>query len=368
MKEKLIIVIITLILAITMSACRKETNTTETDVIKETIEPTQSEELEENSTEITSEPTNSDSTSTDESAEDDTNTSNSSNENNEAGDLDKSDETVCVDNPIEEGDVFTNPVVMSTPPFSYYKSENAPDKKSEIIKLEMTKSKTNNITDEAEWFLNNNLSSNIYQLPISSQISQESIPDGIDTVWDELIITKTFYDESYIYCIYGGDYSEGYILNIYDIGSLELISTFDFTNYRYSPDFISQDYDFIQQRINWATLKDNILYVSHSHNTYAYSSNNMNAYITAIDLTDMSIIWRTDALVSNSYNFLLLDDVIISGYGFTDEPDYLYQVDSHTGEVIDKIALESAPSYIVKKDNTIYVRTYNKDYEFEISK
>ncbi len=41
---------------------------------------------------------------------------------------------------------------------------------------------------------------------------------------------------------------------------------------------------------NWAVIKDNVLFISHCHKTYAKSSNNMNAYITAIDLSDMSIM------------------------------------------------------------------------------
>ena len=182
-----------------------------------------------------------------------------------------------------------------------------------------------------------------------------------------MIITSAFYDASYIYCTYGSDFSEGYILNIYDRISLELIYTLDFSNYCYAPEYISEDFDFIQQKINCAAIEDDILYISHSHSTYAKSSNIMNAYITAINLSDMAILWRTDPLVSNAYNFQIIDDVIICGYGFTDEPDFLYQIDTSCGKVIDKLPLKSAAEYIIKKDNVLYVRTYNMNYEFEIT-
>lgn len=364
MKEKILMIILTLFLAITMNACGMKPKTENS--IKE-VEPTLSEEIQTSEPNSTIEPTESDnsSISTDENNNIDEITNETEDKSEDTSNMGNTEGTENVDSTIE-GDVFTNPVVLSTPPFNYYLSENASNKKSEPKNLEITSSKTNQITDEAEWLLNNNLSMNTYQIPNTSQNSGEILPEGIDESFDELIITKAFYDDSYIYSTYGADFSEGYILNIYDIKSLALIATFDFSNYRYSPDFILEDYDFIQQKINWAILKDNILYVSHSHMTYAKSSNNMNAYITAIDLTDMSILWRTDALVSNSNNFLIMDDVIISGYGFTEEDDYLYQISINNGEILDKISLASSPYYLIKRENILYVRTYNTDYELNI--
>lgn len=256
--------------------------------------------------------------------------------------------------------------VMDKPSFSYYKAGNIADKKSKPVKLKLKSSNANEIIDDDKWFEKNKLSLKTYEVPNFYRNISGNLPEGIDKSWEELIITSAFYDASYIYCTYGSDYSEGYILNIYDGKTLKLAYSLDFSKYRYSPKYVKADYDYIQQRINWATIKDNVLYVSHSHDTYAKSSNNMNGYITAIDLSDRSILWRTKALVTNSQNFLILDGVIICGYGFTSEPDYLYQVDLSTGKVLDKTLLKSAPSYIIKKGNSLYVRTYNTDYKFDI--
>ncbi len=261
-----------------------------------------------------------------------------------------------------------SPILMATPPFSYYISDKAADSKSKSIKLSMISSEANAIIDDENWFIDNNLSINTYSVPNSFRNIGGNLPHEIDTIWNDLIITAAFYDDSYIYCTYGNNFAEGYILNIYDSETLEILYNIDFSSYKYSPDYIIEDYDYIQQRINWAEIKDNILYISNSHNTYAKSSNDMNAYVTAIDLTDMSILWRTDALVSNSYNFIIIDDVIICGYGFTDEPDHLYQVDIYTGEVLDKIPLKTAASYIIKKEQFLFVRTYNTNYVFDITK
>lgn len=260
------------------------------------------------------------------------------------------------------------PVILETPPFSYYLSDRAKPNDNQPIKLTMLASKTNDITDVDEWFIDNNLTYNTYAVPNSFRSITGDLPEEIADQWDDLIITAAFYDDTYIYCTYGSNFSEGYILNIYDQNSLEIIYSLDFSNYCYAPEYVSEDFEFIQQKINWAMIKDNILFVSNSHNTYARSSNNMNAYITAIDLSDMNILWRTDPLVSNADNFQVIDNVIICGYGFTDEPDSLYQIDSSSGKIIDKLPLKTAAEYIIKKDDVLYVRTYNMDYEFEITR
>lgn len=260
----------------------------------------------------------------------------------------------------------THTVKMDKPPFSYYLSDQVNYKKNHSIKLKMKSSKPNNITDDEEWFQKNKLLMNTYEVPNPYSNSLGNLPDGIEANWKDLMITAAFYDKNYIYCTYGSNFAEGYILNIYDAKSLEMIYSMDFSDYRYSPSYVKTDYEFIQQKINWAQIKDNILYISHSHDTYAKSSKGMNAYITAIDLKDMSILWRTKALVSNAANFVIVNDIILCGYGFTAESDYLYQVDKCTGKVLNKITLKSGPTYIINKGKSIYVRTYNMDYKFDI--
>lgn len=266
----------------------------------------------------------------------------------------------------DDANTMDAPTILDTPPFQYYLSDWAESKEMQPLQLNLISNTTNEITDDDKWFMNNELAYNTYDVPNSFQNTAGNLPEGIADMCGGLIITSAFYDESYIYCIYGTDFAEGHILNIYDVASKKIMYSLDFFNYSYSPEYVEEDYDYIQQKITWAVIKDDVLYTSNSHNTYAESSNNMNAYITAINLADMSILWRTDALVDNAYNFQIIDDVIICGYGFTNEPDYLYQISISSGEVLDKIPLKSAASYIIKKDNVLYVRTYDTDYKFEI--
>lgn len=258
--------------------------------------------------------------------------------------------------------------VLKTPPMKYTLTKGAKTKKVTPLKLTQKSKKTNKIIDEDKWFTKNKLNSRSYQVTDETNDYEKPLPDYVELNYNTLIITNAFYDDNYVYCIYGADYSEGYILIVYDKKDKEIVYQYDFSNYRYSSKYVKEDYDYIQQKIMWATIKDNVLYVSNSHPTYAKSSCNQNAYITAIDLKTNQLIWRSQALVANSYSFEVIGDVIITGYGFTDEPDYLYQLNIYTGKVIGKLYVKTAPEYIVKKGNYLYVRTYNTDYVYKITK
>ena len=65
-------------------------------------------------------------------------------------------------------------------------------------------------------------------------------------------------------------------------------------------------------------------------------------------------------------NFVVEGDVLICGYGFTAEPDYLYQINRNTGEIIDRLLLKKMPDLIVEQDGKLYVHTYSYNYVIEI--
>ncbi|MFA9376037.1 MAG: hypothetical protein ACERKZ_04705 [Lachnotalea sp.] len=259
--------------------------------------------------------------------------------------------------------IAPNTTVMEVPPFEYYTSNQTSTSETPSISLEMSSSEPNDITDTDKWFEQNKLSLNQYQ---NFDNTSTDLPSEIDTMYENLILTNTFHDDSYIYCMYGTNYSDAYILRIYDLNTYAIVYTFDFSNYLYEPNNTNEEALSFPQQINWASVKDGILYVSNRHRTYASTTNYKNAYITTIDLKDMHVIWRSDALISNAENFLVLDNVIICGYGFTDEDDYLYELDRSNGKVINSIPLKSAPAYLIQKDNQIFVRTYNMNYMFSV--
>ena len=171
----------------------------------------------------------------------------------------------------------------------------------------------------------------------------------------------------YAYCIYGDSpMSRAYKLAIYDANNYNMIFDLDFTGFRYLPN--CENNMFVEQEIRWAQIEDGILYVATSHRTYAESSDYVNGFITALDMyNNFEVIWQTESLVCNSRNFIILDQNIVCGYGFTEEKDYLVEIDKTNGEVVDKVLLDSMVEFIYYKENRMYVRTYDTNYVFEVS-
>ena len=114
---------------------------------------------------------------------------------------------------------------------------------------------------------------------------------------------------------------------------------------------------------NNACLKDGIFYGASVTNGYAQPDT---CFMFAYDLENDKLLWRSADQTCNSMNFIVKDDVIICGYGFTSENDYLYQLDLHTGEVLSRLTLKKQPDLLVYQDNTLYVHTYSYNYTIEI--
>ena len=83
--------------------------------------------------------------------------------------------------------------------------------------------------------------------------------------------------------------------------------------------------------VTWAREVDGVLYVSNSHLTYATATKGRNAYLSAIEIGARKTLWRSPALVANARTFVVTGDLIVAGYGFTAEPDYLYLLDRGPG-------------------------------------
>jgi outer membrane protein assembly factor BamB len=111
--------------------------------------------------------------------------------------------------------------------------------------------------------------------------------------------------------------------------------------------------------LRWARLVGSTLYVSNAHRTYAASSRNRNAYLTAVDAGTGAIRWRSPALVANADSFAIVGHVIVTGYGFTAEPDYLFALDRRTGAILARLPVPSAPERIRMTGSTLTVRTYD---------
>ncbi len=115
---------------------------------------------------------------------------------------------------------------------------------------------------------------------------------------------------------------------------------------------------------NNACLRDNVLYAGAIGQADSGSDSN---FIFAYDLENDRLLWRSKDDTYNSHNFIVKDEVIICGFGGTDELDYIYQIDMDTGEVLSETPISSAPYLLVESGGQLYVNTYDHDYVFDIA-
>lgn len=240
----------------------------------------------------------------------------------------------------EKQENYTEPVymVVENPSYEYY-FEGEDLAREQTIALQELETRKNEIIDTEEWFEKNGL-------------EKPGFP---------------YSDGTYTYQTIGEQYEAmtDYILQIVDDASGRMIAELDFSEYKYGETYIEEDYAYIKQRIIFAKIADDVLYVATGHNTYAESSP-QTAYITAISMKDYQILWKSQPLICNSYNFEVISGAIVCGYGFTAEDDYLYILDAKTGKIWDTIPIPTQADYIIKKDDLLYVRTYDMDMKYEI--
>lgn len=137
-------------------------------------------------------------------------------------------------------------------------------------------------------------------------------------------------------------------------------SYLDFKNYAWAPRVVAADRQFTYEQVVYAKQPNaGTLFVETAHQTYAKSTYGLNGYLNAIDQRQRKLLWRSSAQVANALNFVLLNETVITGYGFTAEPDYLYAIDRTTGHVKGRVLLPSAPERIARHGNVLTVDTYD---------
>jgi hypothetical protein len=181
---------------------------------------------------------------------------------------------------------------------------------------------------------------------------------GSDDVFRGLGLQNEFHTANRIFAVYGKDGSTGRYLIAYTKAGATLYA-FDFASYAWPPRIKPGEREFVYEQPVWAQEVGGTLYVENAHSTYASSSYGRNAYVTAIDLATKRAVWRSPALVANANTFLVTKHYLVTGYGFTDEPDYLYLLDRATGKVVDRLLLPNAAEKITWQGTAIRVRTYD---------
>jgi hypothetical protein len=252
------------------------------------------------------------------------------------------------------------PVVLAPPPFAYFVSDElAGAGSTRKPRLVQVSKKRNQITDEERWFRAIG-----HAPPVSRDVPEElaafrGVPLSLRIDGDPALLVYETYD--------GAD---AHVVGV-DPATNEVRFAFDFSAYRAPPGAAPGAGSLVAMGIRWATVEGDRLYISHAHRTYAETSLGANAYVTAIRIPDGALLWRSQPLVSNADNFALVPagadgQVLITGYGFTAEPDFLYLLDPETGAVLSKTKVDSGPGYIVPQGDRIHVRTYDRDYVFRL--
>ena len=255
----------------------------------------------------------------------------------------------------------------AAPPHGYYALHTIGRKPDSPLRVVKVSEKPNKVIDNEEWWVGNRLKPITYQVPNPFMQTTGDLPPVIPLEFRGHRVVKVIRSKPLL-AIYGQNFADGrYLLAIdQDSGKIEI--AFDFSAFQWPHEFDRAERRFIKMATTWAHLEAGILYVEHTHNTYARSSKGYNAYISALDTRTGMLLWRSKALVSNARNFLVKDGTIITGYGFTAEPDFLFVLNQADGRILQKVHLKSAPEYFVEKDNKLFVRTYNTDCVFHFKK
>ena len=113
-------------------------------------------------------------------------------------------------------------------------------------------------------------------------------------------------------------------------------------------------------------LVDDRLYVNIGINGYASVLGGKTGYVACIDTRAGKLVWRTGPLVTNAPMRIVGDD-LITGYGFTAEPDYLHVLDRETGATVDRVKVPNAMEDLEADGDTLYVKTYDRYMVFDIA-
>lgn len=201
-------------------------------------------------------------------------------------------------------------------------------------------------------------------------------PDESDIrIWADThgftIASPQYEDDNYIY--YPVKYSDNNYyyyyseLRIYSKTEKKIVYAYNLEDLCNGPDLIFGKTSDTRQYLNYAKIIDNILYMAIGFGGYS-AEEPKSKYLVAVDLNTNEILFKTEPLTINSKNFLIIEDTIICGHGFTEETDWIYLLDRYTGERIDSIPVDSMVEQFGEKDGVLYVITYNMLYEFKIVK
>lgn len=166
------------------------------------------------------------------------------------------------------------------------------------------------------------------------------------------------------YCYYADNSADDgrLAVEISEMGTYNYVGTYDFSNYLNTP---TPGNVYTTLEIPYAVIYDGVLYTEIAHRTYS-EDQPCTGFIVAVEVGTGKLLWRSEMLVANGRNFVVGEDTIICGYGFTAEDDYLHILSRHSGAVLEKRKLKTGPDYFIPVDDSLYVLTYDTVYKYRI--
>jgi hypothetical protein len=186
--------------------------------------------------------------------------------------------------------------------------------------------------------------------PIAPSPRPPARPSFVPKTYRGAALDRTIRQGRKVFAIYGGRY-----LLAGNTREQDMAFAFDLVRLGRAPGGGSWFED-----VTFAREGGGLIYVSNAHLTYARATNGRNAYVTAIDPERGTVVWRSPALVANARTFVVTADLVVTGYGFTEEPDFLYLLDRRTGRVLDRLEVPSAPEVIRLRGDRLLVPTYDR--------
>lgn len=223
----------------------------------------------------------------------------------------------------------------------------APAPATPSLKLTVSSEKKNLITDSADWLEKNGLTAAVSR-------SIEVAPDDVASHYLEHRFRTTFRGSS-------GDHHVSLYQPSFLVVSAPGRSPRVFDAQKVMGASAGQPFD-----ITYADVTGKTLIVSAAYNGYAKLSGGKNGYVAAFDTESGKLSWSSEALSSNTGGLYVTARHVVSGYGFTAEPDFLFVFDLATGAVAQRLPVKSGPEWIVHRDGNLFVRTYDVDYVFRL--
>jgi hypothetical protein len=95
-----------------------------------------------------------------------------------------------------------------------------------------------------------------------------------------------------------------------------------------------------------------VVYFNEACQSYSSQAKGKCSSLVAFDPYARKVLWRTSPLVSNN-RFKIYDKYIVTGYGFTAEPDFLFVVRRSDGKVMQKVGIPSAHEDLIEGPGSV---------------